>query len=146
MKERGINKYVIQELTEKLLGQMCIFYTPSKSNKKMIQKLFESLPFFFFDIQCQNMFYDIMKKHQVRNYIDKNEDLRKFCYIIYEEVSTRLEIPLKTYDEFIYTTKFELYSDTIKMKKTKVNINHTYLFIFTILILTVFYIYIKNKS
>jgi hypothetical protein len=146
MNQRGINKYVIQELAEKLFGQICIFYTPSKSNKKMIQKLFESIPFFFFDMKCQNMLYEIIKKHQVSNYMDKNDDLRKFCYIIYEELSKRLKIPFKTYHEFIDTTNFELYSDTIKMKKTKLNINHTYLFMATIFSLTVFYIYIKNKS
>ena len=47
MESRSINKYVIQELIEKMLGQLCIYYVPSKSNKKMVQKFFESFPFFF---------------------------------------------------------------------------------------------------
>ena len=72
--------------------------------------------------------------------------MRDFCYIIYEEISKKLEIPYKTYEDFIHQTKFELYSDTIKMKKMKKNINHTYFFIITLLIISVAYVYVKNKS
>ena len=145
MESRSINKYVIQELVEKMLGQLCIYYVPSKSNKKMVQKFFESFPFFFFDIHCQNILYDIMKRYQVSNHIDKNEDMCSFCYMIYEDISKKLEIPYKNFEDFIHETKFELYSDTIKMKKMKKNINHTYFFIITLLIISVAYVYIKNK-
>tara|TARA_B100000674_G_C37689120_1_gene845136 strand:- start:397 stop:852 length:456 start_codon:yes stop_codon:yes gene_type:complete len=146
MANKSINNYYVQELIEKMMGQLSIFYIANKSNKKMIIDFFEAFPFFFFDKEKQNMLYDIIKKYQIKAYIDRNNDLSHLCYNIYREVSIKINLEYKTYENFMYNTKFELYSDTVKIEQTKKNKIHSYLIYVIIILFMILYIYIYKKK
>lgn len=141
-----LNKYFIQETLFMLLGQMSVFYKPTKSNKKMILRFFESLPFLFFDEKQQNVIYNILKSYQISSYIDRTQDLRMLSYFLYRDVSLSLEIPFESYEKFQEKINFELHSDKIKLQQYQKNINNTYLFFIVILIIMLGYSYMKNNE
>ena len=129
-----------------ILGQIGKFYTPTKSNKKMVLKFFESLPFIFFDDKQQNTIYNILKNYQISSYLDSAKDLSTVSYFIYRDLSLSLEIPFESYEMFQKKINFELYSDKIKIKQFHKNINNSYLFFIVILILMLGYSYMKNNE
>ena len=141
-----LNKYFIQETLFMLLGQMSVFYKPTKSNKKMILRFFESLPFLFFDEKQQNVIYNILKSYQISSYIDRTQDLRMLSYFLYRDVSLSLELPFESYEKFQEKINFELHSDKIKLQQYQKNINNTYLFFIVILIIMLGYSYMKNNE
>ena len=141
-----LNKYFIQETLFMLLGQMSVFYKPTKSNKKMILRFFESLPFLFFDEKQQNVIYNILKSYQISSYIDRTQDLMMLSYFLYRDLSLSLEIPFESYEKFQEKINFELHSDKIKLQQYQKNINNTYLFFIVILIIMLGYSYMKNNE
>ncbi len=139
MSNLKINKYFICELTEHYLSQLGFYYVASKSNQKKIVDLFLSLPFFFFDVTVQDMFYKVIKNNNVKAHIDSKKSLQNLCYNIYKDFCIKLNCPYKNYEDFYDNIKFKLTSDTYYMKKTKQN--HIHSFIFSILFVGLIFIY-----
>ena len=57
-------------------------------------------------------------------------------------MSIKINLEYKTYENFMYNTNFELYSDTVKIEQTKKNKIHSYLIYVIIILFMILYIYI----
>lgn len=140
-----INKYFIQETLENMLGQLGYYYQPTKANKKRVCDFFESLPFFFFEINFQNRLYETIKTYPIKSYIDSNENMRDFCYFIYKDFSRKYQLNYKEKELFYKIINYQLHNETKKFKKWKQNNIHTYVFILILCIFLIFYIWFDNK-
>lgn len=141
-----LNKYYIQDLLYKLLSQISYFYIVSKSNKKKVLDFFETLPFFFFNTEYQSLLYDIIKRQNIKSYIDKPEHLKQLCYNIYSEFCKIQEIDYESFEEFYDKMDDELYSSKNYYQYKIKNRIHSYLFILIIIVFVLSYIYLTYKQ
>lgn len=139
----NINKYYIQEVLENLLSQVGWYYKSNKSNKKKIITFFESLPFFFFNEIYQNDLYTIIKIEKLSNYIDKNKDMKDFCYNIYLKFSYKYNLRYKNKDKFYDDFLIKIKNNTDSYIKIKKTTYHNIYFFIVIFIILLTYIYIK---
>ena len=140
MTSSQMNMYYIQETLEGFLSQVAHYYNANKANQKKIIDLFETLPFFFYDIPIQNTLYKIIQKQPLRSFYDNQENMKEFCYFIYEEFSKTYQLKYKSKEDFYKTMKYRLYHGTMRYKEWKKNNMHDYLFfLFLILILVGYY-------
>jgi|MDTD01.3.fsa_nt_gb hypothetical protein len=139
-----INMYYIQETLESFLSQCGHYYKPNKANKKKIVDLFETLPFFFYDIPVQNTLYKIIQKQPLRSFYDSNEDMKEYCYCMYEDFSKTYQLKYKPQEEFYQVMSHRLYHGTMRYKEWKKNNIHDYLFFLFLVLVLVGYIYINN--
>ena len=99
--------------------------------------------FFFFNEKYQNIIYDIIKSEKLSTYIDKNKDMKLFCYNIYLKFSYKLNLKYKSQEKFYndFLIKVKHNTDSyIKIKK--VTYHNIYFFIIIFIILSS-YIYTK---
>lgn len=135
-----INKEYIQETIELFLSQCGYFYEPNKANMKKIKDLFEALPFFFFDLHIQGVLYDLLKQHHYTTYINTNEDMKFYCYMLYKECSKTLNLSHKSYHVFYDDFKLRCFRETYHYKHYKKNNIHTLLFCIIIICCVLLYI------
>lgn len=136
-----INMYYIQETLEQFLSQLGYYYQPNKPNKKKIQDLFESLPFFFYQEHIQNVLYKVIKKQPLVSFYDNNENMKYFCYFIYTEFSKIYQLKYKSQEDFYNGMKHRLYHGTMQYKEWKKNNLHDYLFFLFFLLVLFLYFY-----
>ena len=68
-----------------------------------------------------------------------------YVIIFIEMCLIKINLEYKTYENFMYNTKFELYSNTVKIEQTKKNKIHSYLIYVIIILFMILYIYIYKK-
>ena len=136
-----INMYYIQETLEQFLSQLGYYYQSNKPNKKKIQDLFESLPFFFYEEHIQNVLYKVIKKQPLVSFYDNNENMKYFCYFIYTEFSKIYQLKYKSQEDFYNGMKHRLYHGTMRYKEWKKNNLHDYLFFLFFLLVLFLYFY-----
>lgn len=139
MDDHKINLLVIQELLEHLLSQIGYYYIGNKSNQKKIIDFFNSLPFFFFNKEIQNKLFILIRDSEIKTYIDNNDDMKEYCYIIYKKFSNHLNLKVKDKTEFYSDLQQRLHNETYTYKKIKQNNLHTYIFIIMMLCFAFFY-------
>ena len=138
-----INKYYAQELLEQFLSQLGYYYKGNKSNQKKVKDLFNSLPFFFFNITFQNDLFKIIKKNNISVYLDNNDTMQEFCYLIYKDFSNHYNLIFKTQEEFYSDLKKKLFHTSYFYKEKMKNNIHSYLFFLVLFILIIIYYYFK---
>ena len=139
-----INNYFVQELCEKYLAQIGYFYIPNKANKKVIIELLQNVSFFFFNKDIQNILYKIINKYQITSFIDKKEDMKNLCYIIYKEFSFELGLKYKTEIDFYKELENEMYSENNKNKKIRQKNIHSILFSILLILLILLYLFVND--
>jgi len=139
-----LNVNFIQEGLEVFLAQIGYFYEPTKANRKRIVDFFESFPFFFYNLEFQNEIYNIIKKRPIRSYYDTTENMKEFCYLIYNDFNTKYNIPIKSQEEFYANLKYQLHHETAKYKQWKKNNIHSYIFIIVIFLIVGIYYYFQK--
>ena len=144
--KHSIDKYYVQENLEQLLSQIGKFYVGSKSNKIYIKKFFNSFPFFFFNIDNQNTLYKIIKNYEIDSYIDKNNHMKNFCYMIYKDFSIKNNIKYKNKYDFYNDLEYNLHNETQKIKRFKQRNLHTYIFFIMIILFLGLYFYLRDKT
>ena len=134
-----INLLVIQEFLEHLLSQAGYYYIGNKSNQKKVVEFFNSLPFFFFNEEIQNKLFVLIRDSELKSYIDNNDDMKEYCYMIYKKFSNHLNLKVKDKTDFYHDLQQRLHNETYTYKKIKQNNLHTYIFIIIMLCFAFFY-------
>ena len=139
-----INKYFVQEICQKYLSQIGYFYIPNKANKKIIVELLQNISFFFFDKDIQNTLFKIINKYQLTSFIDKKEDMKNLCYIIYKEFSYELGLTYKTEIDFYKELENDMYNENNKNKAIKQKNIHSILFSILLVIIILVYLFVND--
>ena len=69
----------------------CIYYNPSKVNKKQIKQLFYTFPFFLSNIKDQNIFFETIVKYPITSYYDSSKNMIHYSYIIYRDYHKKIK-------------------------------------------------------
>lgn len=142
-----INKYFAQETLEYFLSQCCYFYVPSKANKKKITDLFESLPFFFFDVHIQGILFHVLRDKSYVSSLDNQKDLSEYCYYVYETFSKMLNITYKPKETFFSDFHLRCFHETYKYKYIKKKYIHHAIYILIVILLCILYcLYLYDKQ
>lgn len=142
------NKKYIQTVIEQYLSQIGYNYSPTKPNKKKIQELFDSLSFFFFNDEYQNILYDILNQYCISDHIDRHSDMKKLCYCIYEDVSLKLGFTyddIKTYDEFYKSYIYNINTAEVDIVRDKLSQVKSYVFLLIIIVLLIFMVHLYEN-
>lgn len=143
---KNINKYYAQNLLEQLLSEVGHFYIGNKSNQKKIKDFFNSFPFFFLNSSFQNDLFKIIQKHNLNTYIDNNDTMKEFCYLIYKDFSNHYNLLFKTKEEFYDDLKTKLFNHSYYYKQKAQKNIHTFLFFMILIIFIGIYFYFKNNE
>lgn len=115
----------------------CLFYTPSKINKRQIKHLFYSFPFFLSTMNDKKIMFEIIKKYPITCYDDTSENMIDYSYIIYKDYHKKTNKKFLLKNEYIshYTNSLK---DTKEYNQIyyKIKLNNI---LFFILILIFFY-------
>jgi hypothetical protein len=141
-----INTYYSQEALEILLSQLSSFYEPSKVNKKKLKLFFETMPFFFFDPHSQNTLYVITKEKPCSSFLDSQEDMKQYCFYLYQEFSKRMNVPCKSFADFFHDFDLRCFHESEKYKQIKRNFIHTILFVILLLIFGISFYFFQKKN
>jgi hypothetical protein len=140
------NKYFVRDCIENTLSQLGYFYKANKANRKTVKDYFNSLPYFFFDNETQNILFKIIKKSDFTSYIDKQITFRVVCYEIYKDFCIEYGTSFKTYLEFYGDLEFKTFSHDYYIKKEKQNHIHSYILFLLIISLVTFYYWFAKKN
>lgn len=69
----------------------CLYYIPTKANKKQIKNLFYSFPFFLNNIKNKKIIFETIKTIPITSYYDTNESMIDYSYIIYKEYHKKIK-------------------------------------------------------
>lgn len=133
------NKYYVREHLESALAQIAFFYVANKANRKKIQEYFNSMSFFFFDNETQNILYNAIQNAQVSSYIDSHGSIKILCHNIYSDFCTNYNISYKSYSEFYEGFEFKTYNEQFYIHKEKQAHIRSYILSLLIISLTVVY-------
>jgi len=140
------NKYFVRECIQNTLSQLGYFYKANKANKKKVKDYFNSLPYFFFDNETQNLLFKTIEKSDFTSYIDKHSSFKVLCYKIYKDFCKRYDISFSSYSEFYKDIENKTFSHDYYIKKEKQNNIHSYIVFLLIVSLIVFYYLLTKKN
>ena len=112
----------------------CIYYNPSKVNKKQIKQLFYTFPFFLSNIKDQNIFFETIVKYPITSYYDSSKNMIHYSYIIYRNYHKKIKKNYLNEIEYISYYNKLIYENKDYNYKTKINN-----FLFLLLIIICFY-------
>tara|TARA_B110000858_G_C17708349_1_gene429332 strand:- start:419 stop:814 length:396 start_codon:yes stop_codon:yes gene_type:complete len=109
----------------------CIYYNPSKVNKKQIKQLFYTFPFFLSNIKDQNIFFETIVKYPITSYYDSSKNMIHYSYIIYRDYHKKIKKNYLNEIEYISYYNKLIYENKDYNYKTKIN---NFLFLLVIII------------
>jgi hypothetical protein len=138
------NKYSIFDRKTKILFNFIALlthnYEPSKTNKKKIKELFNSMPFFLETEEEQNTLFKIIVKYPITSFYDTSESMKKYGYLLYKHYFIHFKKEHRTYEEYINDFKIEIYkTQRQKSASLQKQLHHVLFFIFILLIITFIY-------
>ncbi len=141
-----INTYYSQEALEVMLSQLASFYKPSKVNKKNLKLFFATMPFFFFDLHSQNTLYMIIKDKPCSSFLDTQDNMKQYCFYLYQEFSKRMNVPCKCFTDFFSDFDLKCFHESEKYKQIKRNNMHTILFVILLIICGISFYFFQKKN